>query len=52
MTDKLLNVYINSEKVYGTVEKLGAFASVVKYELDGFQYEELLENEDLTFVGE
>lgn len=52
MEDKLLNVYIQSEKVYGTVNKMGAFASVVKYEIDGVQYEELLENDDLLFLGE
>lgn len=46
------NVYIHSEGVYGSIEKMGAFASVVKYEKDGIQYEELLENEDLLFVGE
>lgn len=52
MEEQLLNVYIQSEKVYGTVKKMGAFASYVKYEIDGIQYEELLENDDLTFIGE
>lgn len=52
MEDQLLNVYIQSEQVYGTVEKMGAFASMVKYEIDGVQYEELLENDDLLFLGE
>lgn len=45
-------VYIHSEDVYGVVEKMGAFASVVVYEKDGVQYEELLENDDLTFIGD
>ena len=52
MEDKLLNVYIQSEQVYGTVENMGAFALMVKYEIDGVQYEELLENDDLLFLGE
>lgn len=52
MEDQLLEVYILSEKVYGTVKRMGAFASVVNYEIDGIQYEELLENEDLLFLGE
>ena len=52
MEDKLLNVYIQSEQVYGSVEKMGAFASMVKYQIDGVQYEELLENDDLIFLGE
>ena len=45
-------VYIHSENVYGTVEKMGAYASVVKYSVDGHEYEELLENEDFTIVDE
>ena len=46
------NVYINSEKVFGVIEKMGAFASLVVYEKNGIQYEELLENEDFSIVDE
>ena len=45
-------VYIHEEKIYGTVENLGAFASVVKYNKDGHSYEELLENDDFAIVDE
>lgn len=45
-------VYIYDEKTYGTVDKLGAFASVVKYNKDGIDYEELLENSDFAIVDE
>lgn len=45
-------MFIHSEGVYGTVKKMGAFASYVKYIKDGIHYEELMENEDLTFIGE
>lgn len=45
-------VYIHSENCYGTVEKMGAYASVVKYSINGQEYEELLENEDFTIVDE
>ena len=45
-------VYIHDEKVYGTVEKLGAFASIVKYTKEGIEYEELLENSDFAIVDE
>lgn len=45
-------VYIHSESCYGTVEKMGAYASIVKFEKDGLGYEELLENEDFTIVDE
>jgi hypothetical protein len=50
--DKLIDVYIYSEKIYGTIKSMGAFASMVSYELDGVQYEELLENDDFTIIGE
>lgn len=52
MENKLLKVYVPSERVFGTIKKMGAFASMVSYEKDGIQYEELLENEDILFLGE
>lgn len=45
-------VYIHDERVFGSVEKLGAFASVVKYQKDGNEYEELLENSEFAIVDE
>ena len=45
-------VFIHEEKTFGTVENLGAFASVVKYEKDGLEIEELLENEEFAIVDE
>jgi len=45
-------VYIHSESCYGTVEKMGAYASLVKFNIGGKEYEELLENEDFTIVDE
>jgi len=50
--DQLIDVYIYSEKVYGTIKYMGAFASMVTYEIEGVQYEELLENDDFMIVGE
>ena len=35
-------VWLYEEKAYGTVEKMGAFASLVKYKKDGIEYEELM----------
>jgi len=50
---ELINiVYIYPEKVYGTVEQLGAFASMVKYQKDGTDYEVLLENDEFAIVDE
>lgn len=45
-------VYIPEESLYGTVEKLGAYASLVKYKKDGIEYETLLENEEFAIVDE
>ena len=45
-------VYVYTEKLYGTVEQLGAFASMVKYQKDGIDYEVLLENDEFAIVDE
>lgn len=45
-------VYIHEEKIYGTVEQLGAFASKVKYQKEGIDYEVLLENDEFAIVDE
>lgn len=45
-------VYIHEEGVYGTVDKLGAFASVVKYNKDDIEYEVTLENDEFAIVDE
>lgn len=45
-------VYIHTEQSYGTVESLGAYASMVRYQKDGQDLEELMENEDFTIVDE
>ena len=37
---------------YGTVEKLGAWASTVKYNKDGIEHNELMENEEFTIIDE
>ena len=45
-------VYIHSEKCYGSVEKLGAYASMVRYKKNDEEVEELMENEDFTIMEE
>ena len=35
--DVISVVYIHSEECHGTVEKLGAWASIVKYNKDGME---------------
>jgi hypothetical protein len=50
VADQLADVYIQSEKIYGSVKHRGAFASMVAYQKDGIYYEELIENDDLVFM--
>jgi hypothetical protein len=45
-------VHIPEEEVFGTVENLGAYASMVKYKKDGVEYEELFDNSDFIIVDE
>jgi hypothetical protein len=45
-------VFIHSEQCHGTVEKLGAWASVVKYNKNEMNYSELMENEEFTIIDE
>jgi len=45
-------VFLHDIGVYGTVDQMGAFASVVKYTKDDCEYEELLENDEFAIVDE
>ena len=50
--DVISVVYIHSEECHGTVEKLGAWASIVKYNKDGMEQSELMENEEFSIIDE
>ena len=50
--DRVAIAYIFDEKCYGTVEKLGVYASMVKYTKDNIDIEETLNNEDFVIVDE
>lgn len=50
--DRVAIAYIHDENCYGTVEKLGVYASMVKYNKDGEDKVELLDNEDFVIVDE
>lgn len=50
--DRILIVYIPEDNVHGTVEKLGAFASNVKYTKNEIEREELLGNEEFIIMDE
>jgi hypothetical protein len=45
-------VFIHSEQCNGVVEKLGAWASTVRYTKDGIEHNELMENEEFTIIDE
>jgi hypothetical protein len=50
--DRVVVVFINDEGIFGTIDKLGAFASNVKYKKNGEECEVILENEDFVIVDE
>lgn len=50
MENNDIRVYIFAEDVYGTVESLGAYASIVTYTSGGIMFKELLENEDFEVI--
>lgn len=50
--DRVAIAFIHTLQQYGTVEKLGAYASVVKYIQGKKEFEELMDNEDFVIVDE
>jgi hypothetical protein len=50
--DRIGIAFIHEELCFGTIEKLGAYASVVKYVKNEIEVEELLDNEDFIIVDE
>lgn len=45
-------VFLHTERVYGTTETMGLYASKIKYKKDGIEYEEVFDNEDFTVMDE
>lgn len=50
--DRVLIVFIHEEGVYGSTERLGAYASTIKYNKNGIDYEELIENNEFSIIDE
>lgn len=50
--DRVVIVYLHSEKAYGSVDQMGAFASIVKYQKNGIEIEELFENDEFAIIDE
>lgn len=45
-------VFIHELGIFGTIDKLGAFASLVKYTKDEIDHEEVMDNEDFSIMDE
>lgn len=50
--DRVLIVFIHDLVVYGSTEKLGAYASMVKYTKDEIEYEEMIDNSEFSIMDE
>lgn len=50
--DRVIIVFIHSIGLYGSIEKLGAFASMVRYTKNEVEYEEIMDNEDFSIMDE
>ena len=50
--DRVLIVYIHTYGINGTIEQLGAHASIVKYIKDGEEYEEMIDNNEFAILDE
>ena len=50
--DRVLIVYIHTYGINGTIDKLGAYASVIKYVKDGVEYEEMIDNNEFAIMDE
>jgi hypothetical protein len=51
-SDVIYIVWLHEQQCHGMLETLGAYASMVSYNVNGEVYEELMENEDFTIVDE
>lgn len=50
--DRVVIVFVHSLGLYGSIEKLGAFASLVRYTKGEEEYEEMMDNEDFSIMDE
>ena len=50
--DRVLIVFIHDLGAYGSTEKLGAYASMVKYIKDEVEYEEMIDNSEFSIMDE
>lgn len=50
--DRIAIAYIHEEKCYGTIEKMGAYTSSVRYNKDGKEMIEWMDNEEFVILDE
>jgi hypothetical protein len=50
--DRVMIVFIHDLGCYGSTEKLGAYASLVKYIKDEVEHEEMIDNSEFSIMDE
>ncbi len=45
-------VFIHELRLWGTCDLLGLYASKIKYQKDGIEYEDMFDNEEFTVMEE
>lgn len=50
--ETVIVVYLHNYQTTGTVESLGAYASLVKYKKDDEEHEELIDNSEFAILDE
>lgn len=45
-------VFIHELRLWGTCDSLGLYASKIKYQKDGIEYEDMFDNEEFTVMEE
>jgi len=45
-------VLIHSKQIYGTLEKIGDYESMIKYKQNDMEHEEMIDNEDFSVFEE
>jgi len=44
--------FIHSKQLYGTIEKIGDYESMIRYKKDDVEHEEMIDNEDFSVFEE
>lgn len=50
--ESVIIVYLHNHQTTGTIESLGAYASIVKYNKNNEEHEELIDNSEFAILDE